>query len=105
MKKLLVMSVLVLLAGSVPSACGQTSDEPTPTTETVAEQDSDEETLRKIVVATCTDLRNASTQADAARTLSYAMQLAESIGVSNTQLGSYLSANCQDAINNANMLP
>ncbi len=90
---------------SLLGACGQSSEEPSPSNETIEQQDSVEDTLLNIVEATCTDLRNASSQADAAQTLSYAMQLAESIGVSNTQLGSFLSAACQDALNYANQLP
>ena len=86
-------------------SCGQSSEQQDPTDDTIEQEDSVDDTILKIVSATCSDLRNASTQADAAQTLSYSMQLAESIGVSNTQLGSLLSSACQDAINNANQLP
>jgi hypothetical protein len=70
-----------------------------------SKEDSEEDQISKIVSATCSDLRSASTQTEAANTLSYSMQLAESIGVSNTQLGSLLSAACSDAINQARNLP
>jgi len=105
MKKFVILCVSVIVAGSLQLACGQSAEEPEPSDETIEQEDSVEDTLLKIVQATCTDLRNASSQAEAAQTLSYAMQLAESIGVSNTQLGSYLSAACYDAINDANQLP
>jgi hypothetical protein len=68
-------------------------------------EDSGDDQISKIVSATCSDLRGASSQTEAANTLSYSMQLAEAIGVSNTQLGSLLSAACQDAINQAQYLP
>ena len=68
-------------------------------------EESGEDQITKIVSATCSDLRGASSQTEAANTLSYSMQLAEAIGVSNTQLGSLLSAACQDAINQAQYLP
>ena len=95
----------IILVTLLFGACGQSSDEPSPSDETIEQQDSGEDTLLKIVDATCTDLRNATSQAEAAQTLSYAMQLAQSIGVTDTQLGSYLSAACRDAINDANQLP
>jgi outer membrane lipopolysaccharide assembly protein LptE/RlpB len=75
------------------AACGSGSDE------------SGDDQISKIVSATCNDLRGASSQTEAANTLSYSMQLAESIGVSNTQLGSLLSAACLDTINQAQNLP
>lgn len=105
MKKLSITFSLVVLLGSFQMACGQSTEEPSPSDETIEQQDSVEDTLLKIVKATCNDLRNASSQAEAARTLDYAMQLADSIGVTNTQLGSYLQATCRDALNNANQLP
>lgn len=105
MKKLLKTFALVVLLSSFQMACGQSTEEPSPSDETIEQQDSVEDTLLKIVNATCNDLRNASSQAEAARTLDYAMQLADSIGVTNTQLGSYLQATCRDALNNANLLP
>lgn len=74
-------------------ACGSGGDE------------SGDDQISKIVSATCTDLSNATTDAEAANTLSYAIQLAESIGVSSTQLGSLLSAACLDTINQARNLP
>lgn len=105
MKKILVTFSLVVLLSSLQLACGQSSEEPSPSDETIEQEESVEDTLLKIVNATCIDLRNASSQAEAAQTLSYAMQLAETIGVTSSQLGSYLSSVCQDAINNANLLP
>jgi len=76
-------------------ACGGSSEQ----------QDSGDDAITKIVSATCSDLGNASTSAEAAQTLSYSMQLAESVGVSNTQLGSLLSSACGDVINDARTLP
>ena len=105
MKKTYIITVGLVLVTSLLGACGQSSEEPSPSDETIEQQDSVEDTLLQIVQATCTDLSNATSQAEAAQTLSYAMQLAQSIGVSDTQLGSYLSAACQDAINDANTLP
>ena len=105
MKKTYKVTVGLVLVTSLLGACGQSSEEPSPSDETIEQQDSVEDTLLQIVEATCSDLRYATSQAEAAKTLSYAMQLAESIGVTNTQLGSYLSAACQDAINDANQLP
>lgn len=105
MKRSVALCVGVIVIGSLQLACGQSAEEPEPSDETTEQEDSVEDTLLKIVEATCNDLRSASSQAEAAQTLSYAMQLAESIGVTNTQLGSYLSLACQDAINNANQLP
>jgi hypothetical protein len=68
-------------------------------------EDNEESTISKIVTATCIDLSNATTDAEAAQALSSAMQLSESIGVSNTDLGALLQAACSDAIYNAQGLP
>ena len=100
----IILATSVLLSFFLAS-CGQSSEQPEPTDDTIEQQSSVDDTLQKIVSATCSDLRNASSQADAAQTLSYSMQLADSIGVSNTQLGSLLSSACQDALNYANQLP
>lgn len=100
-----IISLIIIFATSLLGACGQSPEVPSPSDETIEQQDSVEDTLLKIVEATCSDLRNATSQAQAAQTLSNAMQLAQSIGVTDTQLGSYLSASCQDAINDANQLP
>ena len=100
----IILTTLVLLSFLLGS-CGQSSEQPSPTDDTIEQQGSVDETILKIVSATCADLRNASSQADAAQTLSYSMQLADSIGVSNTQLGSLLSSACQDVLNYANQLP
>lgn len=99
-----ILATSVLLSFFIAS-CGQSSEQPKPSDDTIEQQSSVDETILKIVSATCSDLRNASSQSDAAQTLSYSMQLAESVGVSNTQLGSFLSSACQDALNYANQLP
>ena len=94
----IILATSVLLSFFLAS-CGQSSEQPEPTDDTIEQQSSVDDTLQKIVSATCSDLRNASSQDDAAQTLSYSMQLA------NTQLGSLLSSACQDALNYANQLP
>lgn len=105
MKKTYKVTVGLVLVTYLLGACGQSSEKPSPSDETVEQQDSVEDTLLQIVEATCTDLSYATSQAEAAQALSYAMQLAQSIGVTDTQLGSYLSSACQDAINDAGQLP
>jgi hypothetical protein len=90
-KTLSFVGLSVLFLG----ACGGSSDQ----------QDSGDDTMTKIVAAACSDLRDASTSAEAAQTLNYAAQLAESVGVSNTQLGSLLSSACGEAIDYARTLP
>jgi hypothetical protein len=88
--RLLFIGALVIV-----TSCGESSPSP----------DSDESTISKIVTATCIDLSNATTDYEAAQALSGAIQLSESIGVSNTDLGILLRAACSDAINNAQGLP
>lgn len=89
----------MILVGVLPvvflGACGGSSEK----------KDDGASSISKIVDATCSDLRNATSSAEAAQTLSYSMQLATAIGVSNEQLGSLLSSACMDALNNANQLP
>jgi len=89
----------MILVGVFPiaflSACGDSSEK----------KDDGASSISKIVDATCSDLRNATSSAEAAQTLSYSMQLAATVGVSNEQLGSLLSSACMDALNNANQLP
>jgi hypothetical protein len=86
-------------------ACGGSSGDQEKKQDQSEQDSTEEDTVSRIVSATCSDLRNAMTQAEAAQTLSYAMQLANSVGVSDTQLGSLLSAACIDAINRGNTLP
>jgi hypothetical protein len=88
--RVLFVGALVIVA-----SCGESSPSP----------DNEESTISKIVTAACIDLSNATTDAEAAQALSGAMQLSESIGVSNTDLGTLLRAACSDAINNAQGLP
>jgi len=76
-------------------ACGGSSEK----------KDSGGDTITKIVSATCSDLSNASTSAEATQTLNYAIQLAEVVGVSSTQLGSLLRSACSNTINYALTLP
>ena len=105
MKRSQVISASIVFLCSLLGACGGSTEGPKPSDKTIGQQDSVEDTLLQIVEATCSDLRNASSQAEAAQTLSYAIQLAESIGVTSIQLGSFLSSACQDALNDANQLP
>ena len=85
-----IVGALVIVA-----SCGESSPSP----------DSDDVSISKIVAATCIDLSNATTDAEAAQTLSSAMQLSESIGVSNTQLGTLIQSACADALSYAAQLP
>lgn len=89
--RVLFVGALVIVA-----SCGGSSP---------SEDNNEESTISKIVTATCIDLSNATTDAEAAQALSSAMQLSESIGVSNTDLGALLQAACSDAIYNAQGLP
>jgi hypothetical protein len=73
--------------------------------EPAGDEPSGQSDVARIVDATCNDLLYATTQADAARTLSYAMQLAEAVGLSNAQLGSLLQAECGSLISAAQLLP
>ena len=91
-KRMILIGVLpIVLLG----ACGDSSEK----------KDDGASSVSKIVDATCSDLRNATSSAEAAQTLSYSMQLAAAIGLSNEQLGSLLSVACMDALNNANQRP
>lgn len=105
MKRSQVFCASIVLLCLLLGACGGSTEGPKPSDNTIGQEDSAEDALLKIVGATCSDLRNASSQAEAAQTLSYAIQLAESIGVTSEQLGSFLSSACQDALNDANQLP
>lgn len=93
MNKIFKASIISVISIAILSGCGSEKEE------------SGDDQISKIVAATCSDLRSATSQSEAANTLSYSMQLAQSIGVSNTQLGSLLSAECSDAINQAQNLP
>ena len=95
MKFAKVASSIAIIPVLLLSACGNSAEK----------KDSGDVSISDIVNATCNDLRNATTSAGAAQTLSYSMQLAEAIGVSNTQLGSLLTSTCYDALNSANQLP
>lgn len=112
MKDRTVSRFFLLLLLSVATACGGGA-EPTENPERQDQETEDpagvepsgQSDIERIVAATCNDLQFATSQADAARTLSYAMQLAEAVGVSNTQLGSLLQANCGSLIAAAQSLP
>jgi|688.fasta_scaffold283999_2 hypothetical protein len=94
-KKLTIASVTALLIG----ACGSGQKEQQDQEETSSDW------ISQIVSAACSDLNSATSQAQASRTLIKAMDLAASVGVSKTQLGSLLGAECQSAIQRGNDLP
>lgn len=112
MKNRTVLSALLSPLLVLAVACGggaepnEDPDKQDQETETPAgDEPSGQSDIERIVAATCNDLQNAYTQSDAARTLSYAMQLAEAVGVSNTQLGSLLQAECGSLLAAAQSLP
>ena len=80
--RVLFVGALVIVA-----SCGESSPSP----------DNEESTISKIVTAACIDLSNATTDAEAAQALSGAMQLSESIGVSNIAPSSLFGRNQQCA--------
>lgn len=89
-----IVATIISLSSVLLVACGDNKD-----------GGNSKSDIDKIVEATCSDLRSATSQSEAAQTLSYSMQLAESVGVTNTQLGSLLQSACADAISNAQNLP
>jgi ABC-type phosphate/phosphonate transport system substrate-binding protein len=94
-KTLTVAMATVLLVGACGSGQKDQKEQEEPSSDWISQ----------IVSAACSDLNSATSQAQASRTLLKAMDLAESVGVSNTQLGSLLSAECRSAVQRGNDLP